>query len=111
MIPAFGTPIPQWYPQFREQVLQDSHIVNVTALENVLGAQYQTGSFLPEGALEDYMQQIPLLDVTYDFIETFNMEMVAGRTFVVGKGVHDVFLHRVHVLLIDVIDTGSRAIR
>ncbi|MCJ7581230.1 MAG: ABC transporter permease [Candidatus Aminicenantes bacterium] len=81
MIPAFGTPIPLWYPQFREQVLQDSHIVNVTALENVLGAQYQTGSFLPEGALEDNMQQIPLLDVTHDFIETFNMEMVAGRSF------------------------------
>ncbi|MFC2167513.1 ABC transporter permease [Acidobacteriota bacterium] len=81
MIPAYSTPIFQWYPQFREQVLQDSHIVNVTALENVLGAQYQTGSFIPEGALEDNMQQIPLLDVTHDFIETFDMEMVAGRSF------------------------------
>ena len=81
MIPAYSTPIFQWYPQFREQVLQDPHIVNVTALENVLGAQYQTGSFLPEGALEDNMQQIPLLDVTHDFIETFDMEMVAGRSF------------------------------
>ena len=81
MLPAYGTPIPQWYPQFREQVLQNPHIVNVTALENVLGAQYQTGSFLPEGALETNMQQIPLLEVTHDFIETFDMEIMAGRSF------------------------------
>jgi len=81
MLPAYGTPIPQWYPQFREQILQNPHIVNVTALENVLGAQYQTGSFLPEGALETNMQQIPLLEVTHDFIETFDMEIMAGRSF------------------------------
>ena len=81
MLPAYGTPIPQWYPQFREQVLQNPYIVNVTALENVLGAQYQTGSFLPEGALETNMQQIPLLEVTHDFIETFDMEIMAGRSF------------------------------
>jgi len=81
MLPAYGTPLPQWYPQFREQVLQDTHIGNVTALENVLGAQYQTGSFLPEGALETNMQQIPLLEVTHDFIETFDIEILAGRSF------------------------------
>ena len=35
---------------------------------------------------------------------------MSGCTFVVGQGVHDVFLHCIHVFLVNVIDTRSRAI-
>jgi len=55
--------------------------MQVTAVEDVLGAKYQTGSFIPEGALESNMQQIPLLEVIHDFIETFDIKMVTGRSF------------------------------
>ena len=81
MLPAYGTPLSQWYDGFKEQVQQDPHVMHVTAVMDVLGAKYQTGSFIPEGALETNMQQIPLMMVWYDFIETFDMEISAGRSF------------------------------
>lgn len=81
MLPAYGTRLARWYEGFRERILQDPHILYVTAMEDVLGAKFQTGSFIPEGTTETNMQQIPLLVVTFDFIETFNMEMVSGRSF------------------------------
>jgi putative ABC transport system permease protein len=81
MLAAYGTGLPRWYDRFREQVLQDPHILHVTAVEDVLGAKYQTGSFIPEGARDTNMQQIPLLVVMHDFIETFDMQMAAGRSF------------------------------
>lgn len=81
MLPAYGTTLARWYERFRERILQDPHISQVAAMEDVLGAKYQTGSFIPEGTSESNMQQIPLLVVTHDFIETFDMEMVSGRSF------------------------------
>lgn len=81
MLPAYGTSPARWYERFRERILQDPHISQVAAMEDVLGAKYQTGSFIPEGTSESNMQQIPLLVVTHDFIETFDMEMVSGRSF------------------------------
>ncbi len=81
MLPAYGTGPSRWYERFRERILRDPHIAQVSAMEDVLGAKYQTGSFIPEGASETNMQQIPLLVVTYDFIETFDMEIVSGRSF------------------------------
>jgi putative ABC transport system permease protein len=81
MLPAYGTGPSIWYDRFRERILQNPHIAQVSAMEDVLGAKYQTGSFIPEGTSETNMQQIPLLVVTHDFIETFDMEMAAGRSF------------------------------
>ncbi|MGD8540095.1 MAG: ABC transporter permease [Candidatus Aminicenantes bacterium] len=81
MLPAYGTAPARWYERFRDRILQDPHIANVAAVEDVLGAKYQTGSFIPEGTSDSNMQQIPLLVVTHDFIETFDMEMVSGRSF------------------------------
>jgi putative ABC transport system permease protein len=81
MLPAYGTAPARWYERFRERILQDPHVSKVSAMEDVLGAKYQTGSFIPEGTSESNMQQIPLLVVTHDFIETFDMEMVSGRSF------------------------------
>lgn len=81
MLPAYGTAPARWYERFRDRILQDPHIAKVAAVEDVLGAKYQTGSFIPEGTSETNMQQIPLLVVTHDFIETFDMEMVSGRSF------------------------------
>jgi len=81
MLPAYGTGMARWYERFRERILQDPHVMQVTAVEDVLGAKYQTGSFIPEGALESNMQQIPLLVVAHDFFETFDMQLASGRSF------------------------------
>jgi putative ABC transport system permease protein len=81
MLPAYGTPISRWYERFKDQIKQDPRIINVTAMEDTLGAKYQTASYIPEGSQESNMQQIPLLVVMFDFIETFDMEIIAGRSF------------------------------
>ncbi|MFC2158377.1 ABC transporter permease, partial [Acidobacteriota bacterium] len=79
MLPVYGTGLANWYDGFRDQIKQNPQVIQVTFMEDTLGSKYQTGSFIPEGADETNMQQIPLLIVTHDFIETFDMKIVAGR--------------------------------
>jgi len=81
MLPAYGTPISRWYNGFKERIRQDPRIINVTAMEDTLGAKYQTGSYIPEGSQETNMQQIPILTVMHDFVQTFDMQIIAGRSF------------------------------
>lgn len=82
MLPVYGTGLANWYDGFRDQIKQNPQIIQVSALEDTLGSKYQTGSYIPEGAQDNTnMQQIPLLVVLYDFIETFDMNIVAGRSF------------------------------
>jgi len=81
MVQSFGTGISAWYEGFKNQLLQDPHILQVTGMEDVLGAKYQSSSFIAEGSLETQMQQIPRLAVVHDFVETFEMDMVSGRSF------------------------------
>ena len=81
MLPAYGLNLARWYENFREKIELNPHILGVTAMEDVLGAKYQTISLIPEGSQETNMQQVPRLLIFYDFIKTFDMEIVAGRTF------------------------------
>lgn len=81
LLPAYATAMSRWYEGFKERVLRNPRVRGVTAVEDMLGAKYQTGSFIPEGAMDVNMMQIPILVVMHDFIETFDIAMTAGRSF------------------------------
>jgi putative ABC transport system permease protein len=50
-------------------------------MEDILGVNHNTRSFVIEGMFDDQPFWYPAFLVRYDFIETFNIEVVEGRAF------------------------------
>jgi putative ABC transport system permease protein len=70
------------YDEVRQFLLQSPAVRSVTAMEEILGKNAQTHEFNTErNALGEY-SFYPSIEVTYDFLRTFDMELVAGRDFV-----------------------------
>lgn len=71
------------YQAVKNDLLQDSHIVNVAASSKILtNAILVSGDFGWEGKEEQEERlSFSFSSVGYDFIETFKMEMVQGRSF------------------------------
>ncbi len=66
---------------FKNQALQNPNILNVSATSNLLGGSDWGMPFFYEGAKEDELFSSRALVVDDKFIETYNMEIVAGRNF------------------------------
>ena len=81
MLPVQRTPLGHKYEQFRNDLLRHPGVEAVTAVEEVLGAKYQAANYLFEGMEGGRSKLFPHLNVRYDFTETFNIEVVAGRGF------------------------------
>jgi putative ABC transport system permease protein len=67
------------FDDFKRQLLQNSNIKNVTALEEPLGVRSNTGTYRPEGLEQD--KQFSRLFVRPGFLETFDIQLAAGRSF------------------------------
>ncbi len=67
------------YEELKTRLLQNRNVLRVTTAEDVLGSKYQTNPFKPEGFTEN--QQFQRLMVGYDFVETLNLQLAAGRSF------------------------------
>jgi putative ABC transport system permease protein len=62
-------------------LLLNPDIISVTAMDDLLGAAHNTHEFRPEGFPEDKWQFYPALVVRYDFLKTFDIEVLAGRDY------------------------------
>ena len=69
------------FDAFAEDLKQHPDIINVTGMEDVLGANHNTRSFTIEGMFDDKPFWYPAFLVRYEFIETFGIEVVEGRGF------------------------------
>lgn len=69
------------YETFKENLLRYPEIESVTAMEDILGANHNTRGVIIEGLSEDQRFWYPMFIVRDDFIETFAIEVVAGRAF------------------------------
>ncbi|MCC6281625.1 MAG: ABC transporter permease [Saprospiraceae bacterium] len=67
------------FDDFRRQLLQNQYIKNVTALEEPLGVRSNTGTYQTENS--DTERQFSRLYVRDGFLETFGIELLAGRSF------------------------------
>jgi putative ABC transport system permease protein len=67
------------YELFREQLLKHPRVQSVTAAEQILGVDFNAGSYLPEGASEPML--LSRMTVQHDFVETFRIPLAAGRSF------------------------------
>ena len=73
--------IQQNYETFKENLLRYPEIESVTAMEDILGANHNTRGVTIEGLSEDQQFWYPMFIVRDDFIETFDIEVLAGRAF------------------------------
>ena len=69
------------FDAFAENLKQHPDIINVTGMEDVLGANHNTRSFTIEGMFDDKPFWYPAFLVRYEFIETFGIKVVEGRGF------------------------------
>ncbi len=79
MVNIFRTDLADRYEAFKGRLLENRRVLQVTTAENVLGSKCQTSPFKPEGLTE--FQQFQRLMVGHDFVETFHLELAAGRSF------------------------------
>ncbi|MEZ5198597.1 MAG: FtsX-like permease family protein [Bacteroidales bacterium] len=81
VIPINRTPVASSYDAFKKELLNNANIVSITSMDDIFGASHNTHEFRPEGFSEDQWQFYPAMVVQYDFVETFRIEMVAGRDY------------------------------
>ena len=83
-VPTQQTRIPAHYAAFKSELLKSPDITNVTAVDYIIGRDHNTHEFRPEGFPGDQWQFYPALMVREGFVETFNIDIVAGRDFITG---------------------------
>lgn len=79
MVNIFRSNLASRYNDFKNRLLENKQVVQVSTSEDVPGSKCQTNPFKPEGLTE--FRQFQRLMVGHDFVETFNLELVAGRSF------------------------------
>lgn len=81
IIPVNRSPVARSYDAFSKELLQDSRITGVTAMDDIFGSAHNTHEFRPEGFPENQWQFYPALVVKWNFVETFGLKIVAGRDY------------------------------
>ena len=80
IIPTDLTRTIWFYDDFRQQLLQNANIRMVTGAKNVLGSRKNMyHKYRPEGYAEPL--SLPSIFVMHDFIETYDIKLLAGRSF------------------------------
>ncbi len=73
-------------PSYRDQLLQNPHILNVTAGQSVpYNEDYKTGGVEWDGKDPDLSPNFRYTISFFDYVETFEMELVKGRSFQTGS--------------------------
>ncbi|MDD5507722.1 MAG: ABC transporter permease [Bacteroidales bacterium] len=80
-IPVIYNPINRHFNEFKTKLLSSPAIVSVTSSDYIIGKDYNTHEFRPEGFPADQWQFYPALIIDDDFIETFDINVVAGRAY------------------------------
>ncbi len=80
-LPVFNTGILRQYDAFINEVKQHPQVVNAVGMEDLLGVDHNTRQFFIEGYDPDKPLYYPGYFVKYDFLETFDIEVVSGRSF------------------------------
>ena len=69
------------YPAFKEKLLSHPDIESVTGMEDILGVNHNTRAYQVESLEEGKNYYYPTFLVEWDFIETFQIPILEGRSF------------------------------
>ena len=81
ILPIYRTEIAENYESFRSELLANPDIVSVTSMDDIIGTSHNTHEVTHEGMKEGELRFYPALVVDYDFLETFEIELMAGRDY------------------------------
>ncbi len=82
IIPMPNTSVRLKYEDMKEKLLKGPNIKSVTVTEEILGLNHQTHDFTPKNKEgDDEIIFLPSLVVGYDFIKTFDIQLLVGREF------------------------------
>lgn len=82
ILPIKQNLISREFPTFKEQALQNSIIRQVAGASKILGSDIQTYfSYTPAASSINQSSTNQGLYVTHDFLDTYNIELLAGRSF------------------------------
>ncbi|MGB0176383.1 MAG: FtsX-like permease family protein [Owenweeksia sp.] len=76
-----GTQIPQRMKSFKEEMKKDPNVVGVTVMNEILGVNNNNHEFNYEGLPAGEWHYFPALIVDEDFLETFDIPLIAGRDY------------------------------
>jgi putative ABC transport system permease protein len=79
MIPVSRSPIAKNYESLRTEFMRNPNVLEVTAMEEILGAKHQVGNYHFEGLEES--KPFPRMNVRHHFLQAFNIPLVAGRDY------------------------------
>jgi len=79
VIPIARTPIVDKYDNFKKDLLKHPDIQNVTTMEYIIGTDYNSHEFLPKKATGDKWQFYPTIVVREDFLDVFDIPLIAGN--------------------------------
>ena len=71
----------QHFESFSDELKKHENIIEVTGMEDIIGVNHNTRPFVIEGMFDDQPFYYPAFLVRYDFLETFDIEIVEGRAF------------------------------
>jgi len=81
VIPIYRTEISKNFETFRNDILANPEILSVATMDDILGSSHNTHEIWFEGMKEGEWRFFPALVVSYDFVKTFDIEIVAGRDY------------------------------
>ena len=81
IIPVNHTPIARSYKSVKNELLLNTDIISITAVDDIFGVAHNTHEFRPEGFPQDKLQFYPALVVRFDFVKTFDIKILAGRDY------------------------------
>jgi putative ABC transport system permease protein len=83
VVPLQGDKIIDNVDALKERLLQNPDVKQFTTYSNIIGANDRIYSYpiIAEGVTDNKQFEMSILIVDYDFIDTFNLEVVEGRKF------------------------------
>jgi len=84
------------YDAFKENLLKHTEVEYVTGMEDIIGVNHNTREVKIEGLSNDQTYWYPMFMVRHDFVETFNIEVVEGRSFskeITSDNVHAIMIN------------------
>jgi putative ABC transport system permease protein len=80
ILPVRSQQIAQNYGSFRNELMQNSHIVSISASSEVPADSHYSNSYVNPPDSDEPVSMI-LFSSDYDYVETYRMEILAGRAF------------------------------
>ncbi|TAD99999.1 MAG: ABC transporter permease, partial [Bacteroidetes bacterium] len=73
------------YENFKVKMMQSAEILNVTAMESIFGKTHQTRAYDLNSTEKNNFNYFPSMLVQKDFVQTFELKLLAGRDFIQKK--------------------------